>query len=59
MKKAGVKLGDLKIQDVLKQEGGLKGIKGPRWNKIKKEAEVIKTGPSDLPNRTIRFSQNR
>jgi hypothetical protein len=29
MKKAGAKLRDLK------QEEGLKGIKGPRWNEIK------------------------
>jgi hypothetical protein len=44
MKKAGVKLGDLKIQVVLKQEEGLKGIKGLRWAKIKQEVEVVKTG---------------
>jgi hypothetical protein len=35
MKKAGAKLRDLKMQGVLKQEEGLKGIKGPRWNEIK------------------------
>jgi hypothetical protein len=35
MKKAGAKLGDLNIQGVLKQEGGLKGIRGSRWTKIK------------------------
>jgi hypothetical protein len=40
----GLKLGDLKIQGVLKQEEGLKGIKTLRWNKIKQEAEVTKTG---------------
>jgi hypothetical protein len=37
------KLEDLKIQDVLKQEEGLKGIKGLRLNKIKQEVEVAKT----------------
>jgi hypothetical protein len=58
MKKAGAKLGDLKIQGVLKQEGGLKGIKGSRWTKIKQEIKVTKNGPSGLSNRTIRFSQN-
>jgi hypothetical protein len=36
---------------------GLKGIKGPRCTKIKQEAEVTKTGPSGLPNCTIRFSR--
>jgi ribosomal protein L30/L7E len=36
-------LEDLKIQDVLKQEEGLKGIKGLRLNKIKQEVEVAKT----------------
>jgi hypothetical protein len=36
-------LGELKIQGVLKQGEGLKDIKGPRWNKIKQEAEVAKT----------------
>jgi hypothetical protein len=58
MKKAGAKLGYLKIQGVLKQEGGggLKGIKGSRWTKIKQEANVTKTGPSGLPNWTIWFS---
>jgi hypothetical protein len=30
-----VKLEDLKIQGVSKQENGLKGIKGPKWKKIK------------------------
>jgi hypothetical protein len=44
MNRTGAKLEDLKIQGVLKQEDGLKGIKGPRWNKIKHEAEVTKTG---------------
>jgi hypothetical protein len=53
MKKAGAKLRDLKIQCVLKQEGGQKGIKGPRWTKIKQEAKVTKTGPSGLANQTI------
>jgi hypothetical protein len=43
MNKIGAKLGDLKIQGVLKQEEGIKGIKGPRWSKIKQEAEVAKT----------------
>jgi hypothetical protein len=57
--KEGARLEDLKIQDVLRQENGLKEIKGPRYKKIKQEAEVAKTKPSDLPNRTIRFSQNR
>jgi hypothetical protein len=42
MKKIGAKLGELKIQGVLKQGEGLKDIKGPRWNKIKQEAEVTK-----------------
>jgi hypothetical protein len=50
---------DFKIHGILKQEVGLKGIKRPRWTKIKQEAEVIKTRPFSLPNRTIRFSQNR
>jgi hypothetical protein len=59
MKKAGAKLEDLKIQGILKQEGELKGIKGPRWTKIKQEVEVTKIGPSGLVNRIIRFSQNR
>jgi hypothetical protein len=54
-----VKLEDLKIQGVLKQENGLKRIKGSRWKKIKQEVNVIKTGPSGLVNRTIQFSQNR
>jgi hypothetical protein len=45
----------LKIQGVLKQENGLKGIKGPRKKKIKQEAKFTKTGPSGLPNRTIQF----
>jgi hypothetical protein len=56
MKKAGAKLGDLKIQGVLKQEGGLKGIKGSRWTKIKQEIKVTKmdhpvcqTGLSGFP----------
>jgi hypothetical protein len=52
MKKTRVKFGDLKILGVLKQEEGLKDIKGPRWTKIKKEAEVAK-------NWTIRFSHIR
>jgi hypothetical protein len=56
MKKARAKLGNLKIQGVLKQERGLKGITGPRWTKIKQEAEVVKTEPSSLPNWTIQFS---
>jgi hypothetical protein len=43
MNKIEAKLGDLKIQGVLKQEEGIKGIKGPRWSKIKQEAEVAKT----------------
>jgi hypothetical protein len=38
------KLRYLKIQCVLKQEEGLEGTKGPRWNKIKQEAKVTKTG---------------
>jgi hypothetical protein len=46
MKKAGAKLEDLKIQGILKQEGELKGIKGPRWTKIKQEVEVTKIGLS-------------
>jgi hypothetical protein len=53
MKKAGAKLGDMKIQGVLKQEGGLIGIMGPRWTKIKQEVEVAKTRPFGLPTRTI------
>jgi hypothetical protein len=48
---------NLKIQGVLKLEEGLKGIKGPRYNKIKQEAEVTKTEPSDLSNWTIWFFQ--
>jgi hypothetical protein len=44
MKKEGAKLGDLKIQGVLKQEEGLKGIKGLRWTKTKQEAKVAKIG---------------
>jgi hypothetical protein len=48
MKKTGAKLGDLKIQVVLKQEEGLKGIKRLRWSKIKQEAEIHK-------NRIVRF----
>jgi hypothetical protein len=48
MKKTGAKLGDLKIQVVLKQEEGLKGIKRLRWSKIKQEAEIRK-------NRIVRF----
>jgi hypothetical protein len=44
MKKAGATLRDLKIQGVLKQEDGIKGIKGLRWTKVKKEAKVAKTG---------------
>jgi hypothetical protein len=44
MKKTIAKLRDLKIQGVLKQEEVLKGIKGPRWTKIKQEAEVAKIG---------------
>jgi hypothetical protein len=44
MKKAGAELRDLKIQDVLKQEDGLKSIKGLSWTKIKQEAKVTKTG---------------
>jgi hypothetical protein len=59
MKKAGAKLGDSKIQGVLKQEVGLKGIKGPRWTKIKQDAKVVKTGPFSLPNQTIQFSRNK
>jgi hypothetical protein len=43
MKMARAKLGD-KIQGVLKQEVGLKGIKGLWWTKIKQEAKVAKTG---------------
>jgi hypothetical protein len=38
MKKTGAKLGDLKIQCVLKLEEGLKGIKGSRWTKIKSQS---------------------
>jgi hypothetical protein len=55
MENAGAKIRDLKIQCVLKQEEGLKGIKGLRWNKIKQEAEVKKIGLSDLLNQTIHF----
>jgi hypothetical protein len=40
MNMIGAKLRDLKIHGVLKQEGGLKGIREPRWSKIKYEAEV-------------------
>jgi hypothetical protein len=40
---SGAKLEDLKIKYVLKQEEGLKGIKGPIWNKIKQEARVAIT----------------
>jgi hypothetical protein len=47
------------IHGVLKQENGLKGIKGPRQKKIKQEAKVAKTGPSGLPNWSIQFLQNR
>jgi hypothetical protein len=39
---------DLKIQDVLRHEKGLKGIKEPRWKKSKPEVEVAK-------NWTVRF----
>jgi hypothetical protein len=53
------KLENLKIQGVLKHRKRLKGIKRPRYKKIKQEAEVAKIGPSGLPNRTIRFYQNR
>jgi hypothetical protein len=42
MKKTRAKLRDLKIQGVLKQEEGLKGIKRLRWRKIKQEAESRK-----------------
>jgi hypothetical protein len=48
--KQGAKLEDLKIQCVLKHEKRLKGIKGPRWKKIKQEVKVIKTGLSNLIN---------
>jgi hypothetical protein len=44
MKKTGAKLGELKIEGVLKQGERLKGIKGPRWDAIKQDAEVTKTG---------------
>jgi hypothetical protein len=44
MKKTGAKLGELKIQGVLKQGEWLKGIKGPRWDAIKQDAEVTKIG---------------
>jgi hypothetical protein len=44
MNRTGAKLEYFKIQGVLKQEEGLKGTKGPRWNKIKQEAEATKTG---------------
>jgi hypothetical protein len=43
MNNTWAKLEDLKIQDVLKQEEGLKGIKGLRLNKIKQEVEIAKT----------------
>jgi hypothetical protein len=46
MKKAGIKLRDLKIQGVLMQEDGIKGIKGLRWTKIKQEPKSQK---SDSP----------
>jgi hypothetical protein len=49
IKKAGAKLRDLKIQCVLKQEDGLKGIKGLRWTKIKQEVKSRK-------NRIAQFS---
>jgi hypothetical protein len=39
----------LKIQDVLRHEKGLKGVKEPRWKKSKPEAEVIKTGLPEYP----------
>jgi hypothetical protein len=54
-----VKLEDLKIQGVLKQEIFLKGIKRPRWKQIKQEVKVIKIGPSSLLNWTLQFFQNR
>jgi hypothetical protein len=57
--KEEAKFEDLKIQDILKQEKGLKDIEGPRKKKFKQKAKVIKTGPSGLPNQSIRFSQNK
>jgi hypothetical protein len=50
---------NLKIQDVLKQAKGLKGIKGPRYKKIKQETKVAKTRLSGFGYRSIQFSQNR
>jgi hypothetical protein len=57
--KEGAKLEDLKIQDVLKNEKGLKGIKVPRWKKTKQEAEVTKIGQPNFGYRNILFSHNR
>jgi hypothetical protein len=53
------KLKDLKIQDVLRHEKILKGIKESRWKKSKAKAKVTKSRLSNFGYRSIRFSQNR
>jgi hypothetical protein len=47
---------DLKIQDILNHGKRLKSIKGPRYKKIKQEAEVTKTGLSIFGYHSIRIS---
>jgi hypothetical protein len=42
--KEGAKLKDLKIQDVLRHEKGLKSIKKPRWKKFKPKDKTAKIG---------------
>jgi hypothetical protein len=49
-------LEDLKIQEVLRHEKGLKSIKKLRWKKSNLEAEVTKTGLSDFGYQNIQFS---
>jgi hypothetical protein len=48
-------LEDLKIQDVLRHEKGLKSIKEPIWKESKPEAEVAKIRLSSFEYRSIRF----
>jgi hypothetical protein len=54
--KGGAKLEDLKIQDILRHEKGLKSIKEPRWKKSMPKAEAAKTRLSGFSYPNIQFS---
>jgi hypothetical protein len=57
MNRAGARLKDLKIKDVLRPEKILKGGKEPIEKKSKPKTKVAKTGMSDFGNQSVQFFQ--